>query len=390
MSTQRSGHSATVMLDGRVLIVGGNNGSADLASAEIFDPVTGTIAAVASSLTTPRQGHLAFLLPNNNTVLIVGGTSAGAPLASAEVFTPWLGTFAATGSLSTARSFSAGSPMKQDGLLVVAGGQDASAVAVANKDLYGFATVKTDQADYPPGTTVNITGSGWQPGETVTLTLVESPLLDTHGPYTTVADANGSISDSSFITDAHDFGIRFFLTATGTVSQTQTTFTDANDNTTTTVSCLATTLLAGSSTTCTATVKDSGGTNGAPTGVVNWSILPALGNFIPTGCSLVTGASSTSTCTSTFNATSAGSGTITANYLGGGSGTTQWKSSSDTLGITINQESTATTLTSSVNPSVFGQSATLTATVVQTTGSITPNAGIVTFKDGATNLELAL
>ena len=181
MSTPRSGHSATVMLDGRVLIVGGNNGSADLASAEIFDPVMGTIApAGATSLTTPRQGHLAFRLPNNNTVLIAGGTSGGAPLASAEVFTPWLGTFSPTGSLPSARSLSAGSTMKQDGILVVAGGQDASGVSVANNDLYGFATVKTDAADYPPGTTVNITGSGWQPGETVTLTLVESPLFDTH------------------------------------------------------------------------------------------------------------------------------------------------------------------------------------------------------------------
>jgi hypothetical protein len=227
LSVLRMGHSATTMLDGRVLIAGGNNGTADLASAEIFDPVAETITAVASSLSTARQGHLAFLLPNNNTVLIAGGTSAGVPLASAEVFTPWLGTFAPTGSLTVARSNSAGSPMKQDGLLVVAGGQDASGVAVANTVIYGFATVKTDAADYPPGTTVNITGSGWQPGETVTLTLVESPLIDTHGPFTVVADANGGISNSSFVTDLHDIDVSFHLTAVGAISQAQTTFTDA-------------------------------------------------------------------------------------------------------------------------------------------------------------------
>src|SRR5207245_6942425 len=40
------------------------------------------------------------------------------------------------------------------------------------------ATVMTDQADYAPGSIVTITGSGWQPGETVTLQLVESPLID--------------------------------------------------------------------------------------------------------------------------------------------------------------------------------------------------------------------
>ena len=44
---------------------------------------------------------------------------------------------------------------------------------------------------------------------------------------------------------------------------------------------------------------------------------------------------------------------------------------------------TTTALTSSVNPSTFGQAVTFTATV--TSGS-TVNAGTVTFKDGATDL----
>ena len=42
------------------------------------------------------------------------------------------------------------------------------------------ATVKTDKSDYAPGTTVTITGGGWQPGEWVTLMMVESPFFDTH------------------------------------------------------------------------------------------------------------------------------------------------------------------------------------------------------------------
>src|SRR4029077_6038044 len=113
----------------------------------------------------------------------------------------------------TPRSDASGAALtKVDGRLLIAGGTSASA------ELYGFATVKTDAADYPPGSTVNITGSGWQPGETVTLTLVESPLIDTHGPYPVVADSNGSISDSSFVTDAYDVGIRFYLTAVGSLS----------------------------------------------------------------------------------------------------------------------------------------------------------------------------
>jgi hypothetical protein len=211
----------------------GTTTATDLASAEIFNPATGIFSAVASTLATARQGHLAFLLAHNNNVLIVGGTSAGTSVASSELFTPWLGTFAATSSLSTPRSNAAGSAMQQDGLLLVAGGQDAATPpnALASTELYGFATVKTDQADYAPGSIVTITGSGWKPGETVTLSLVESPLIDTHPNLSAVADANGNIFNNQFSPDVHDINVRFYVTATGSVSQAQTTFTDANPQT---------------------------------------------------------------------------------------------------------------------------------------------------------------
>src|SRR5207302_9229378 len=141
-------------------------------------------------------------------------------------YIPWQTVFQATGAMATARSDATGAALTSvDGRLLIAGGVSASA------ELYGFATVKTDAADYPPGTTVKITGSGWQPGETVTLTLVESPLIDTHGPYPVVADAFGNVSDSSFVTDTHDINVKFSLTASGSQSQAQNTFTDANNPT---------------------------------------------------------------------------------------------------------------------------------------------------------------
>src|SRR5207249_6562075 len=147
-------------------------------------------------------------------------------------YVPWTGTLNTASFMTSARSASTGSPLSQDGLLLVTGGKDSSTPpnTLQSGELYGFATIKTDKADYPPGTTVNITGSGWQPGETVTLTLVESPLIDTHGPYTTVADGNGNISNSSFVTDTHDLLVRFSLTAAGAQSQAQHTFTDAGAN----------------------------------------------------------------------------------------------------------------------------------------------------------------
>src|SRR5262249_34159905 len=116
MSSPRMGHSATTLLDGRVLLAGGNDGSADLASAEIFDASAGSFSPASSGLVTARQGHLAFLLPLNNSVLILGGSSSGVPVANTELFTPWLGSFSATGPLTTGRSSASGSAMQLEGL----------------------------------------------------------------------------------------------------------------------------------------------------------------------------------------------------------------------------------------------------------------------------------
>jgi hypothetical protein len=100
------------------------------------------------------------------------------------------------------------------------------------------ATVATDKADYAPGEVVTIIGSGWQPGETVTLQLVESPLIDTHPDLTAVADANGNIFNNQFSPDSYDVEITFTLTAAGGTSglQAQTTFTDAAPTLTITIS----------------------------------------------------------------------------------------------------------------------------------------------------------
>ncbi len=372
LATPRSRHSATTLLDGRVLVAGGGNiitnpdGSTtptDLASAEIFDPATGVFSGVTSTLATARQGHLAFLLAHNNNVLIVGGTSAGAPMASSELFTPWQGTFSATSSLTTARSNAAGSALQQDGLLLVAGGKDANGAALPSTEVYGFATVKTDQADYAPGTTVTITGSGWQPGETVTLTLVESPLIDTHGPFPVTADASGNISNSSFVTDSHDFNVKFTLTAVGSASQAQTTFTDAGTDTVTlnfsgSTSGTVTSSPAGvncsyngsaKSGTCSIDINNGQSVTFTGSTKANWS--QSVSGWSGGNCS------STTTCTVTTGGNN--SGTETVSFLA----------------------STTTTVSSSANPSVFGQPVTFTAAVSPSSAT-----GTVTFKDGTTTL----
>jgi YDG domain/MBG domain (YGX type)/Galactose oxidase, central domain len=238
LGTPRAGHTATRLLDGSVLIVGGASATSELASSERFNPSTNSFETGAS-LTTPRQRHLAFLLPHNNGVLIVGGARAGAAVQSAELYQPWNYLFVAASSPAVPRVWGTGSALSfpasasirtgpADGLLLLTGGSATpdGTGATRTGELFGFATVTTDQADYPPGETVTITGRGWEPGETVALTLIEEPLYDVHPLRAVIADDAGNIVSTEFIPDWYDLGIKFTLTAYGSVSQARTTFTD--------------------------------------------------------------------------------------------------------------------------------------------------------------------
>jgi hypothetical protein len=115
----RSGHSATRLSDGRVLILGGYNGSY-LKSAAIFDPRTSRFAP-AGSMNVGRSGHTATLL-RDGTVLITGGVGDGwSFLASAELYDPRTGRFTPVKPMSVARE-SHTATLLGDGRVLITGG----------------------------------------------------------------------------------------------------------------------------------------------------------------------------------------------------------------------------------------------------------------------------
>ena len=120
---------------------------------------------------------------------------------------------------------------------------------------YRFATIKTDKDDYPPGQQALISGSGWQPGETVSLLFQEDPAVHPDYLLQVVADQNGDIYWDQWAPDGHDLGVRFYLTAQGSQSRAQMTFTDSR--TITSVGGLPVTVASGASIAVTVSVHDN-------------------------------------------------------------------------------------------------------------------------------------
>src|SRR5215510_14761719 len=135
LNVARKGHTATLLSDGKVLVVGGENQNGFVAEAEIFDPATG-IFSFSGNLSTARADHTATRLTDGR-VLIAGGCGQLGVVKSTEIFDPTNGAFSIGPNLIVGRSGHSATVIL-DGRIVLAGGDDSGTVELYDPRGNGF------------------------------------------------------------------------------------------------------------------------------------------------------------------------------------------------------------------------------------------------------------
>jgi hypothetical protein len=178
MATGRYAHTATRLLNGKVLVAGGfyepppysTTTRTYLASAELYDPATASWS-VTGSLNQVRSNAMATLLGDGTVLVASGGVgnsaelyhpdtgtwsatgsmtfghdtmtrlpsgkvlAAGGFAGSAELYDPASGTWVVTGSMLSARAYESATLLK-DGTVLVAGGNDALGAGLKTAEIY--------------------------------------------------------------------------------------------------------------------------------------------------------------------------------------------------------------------------------------------------------------
>jgi hypothetical protein len=182
LNTARSDATATLLPDGRVIVIGGakldGSAHAPLSSVESYESKTGKFSP-AGDILTARMGHTATLL-QDGTILVAGGEDEqGNTFASAEIYDPDTAKSHPTGDMTEART-GATSVLLDDGSVLVMGGFDSSKSPVVSAELYDPAT----------GTFTWVEDMPWNGGAVTAVKLQNGVVLVAGGQDSTYSTTN--------------------------------------------------------------------------------------------------------------------------------------------------------------------------------------------------------
>jgi hypothetical protein len=142
MQAQREAHTATLLPDGRVLVVGALLSSGNpypapgfpelIPSTEVYSSTANTWA-IGAPISTPRWGHTATLLPDGRVIIIGGYSWYGRVQSSVEIFDPASNRWYAARPLSHARANHTATLLADGTILVVGGSSVAGATDTAER-----------------------------------------------------------------------------------------------------------------------------------------------------------------------------------------------------------------------------------------------------------------
>ncbi|MFC1727828.1 kelch repeat-containing protein, partial [Patescibacteria group bacterium] len=144
----RQNHTATLLNDGKVLVAGGDGSSDTFSSAQLYDPSTGTWAntgnLIGGATNGARNLHTATLLDDGK-VLVSGGLSGASALSSAQIYDPATGTWEEVGNLigdtDYGRRHQHRATLLNNGKVLVSGGKPTTAsLPISSAQIYDPAT----------------------------------------------------------------------------------------------------------------------------------------------------------------------------------------------------------------------------------------------------------
>ena len=138
MSVARSGLTATTLVDGRVVIVGGqrtgsvDTGAVSFETAETWSAQAGAFKVEAAKMSVKRNAHTAVLLADGRVLVAGGGT------ATSEVFDPKTKTWSAPAPLLYNHGAGATLTLLSDGRALLAGGEPTGGAEIFDPDAGGW------------------------------------------------------------------------------------------------------------------------------------------------------------------------------------------------------------------------------------------------------------